>query len=67
MTNRITHTYEFSVESDRGEERVIVCSEDCAEKVGPAESQKYYVPTGPKTYKIQGRRASREDRRHIYR
>ena len=54
MTKRITRTYEFSVESDGGKERVIVCSEDCAEKDGPEESQKYYVPTGPKTYKFKG-------------
>ena len=54
MTKRITRTYEFSVVSDRGKERVIVCSEDYAEKVGPQESQNYYVPTGPKTYKFKG-------------
>ena len=54
MTKRITHTYEFSVESDRGKERVIVCSEDYADKVGPQESQNYYVPIGTKTYKFKG-------------
>ena len=60
MTKRITRTYEFSVESDSGKKRVIVCSEDCAEKDGPEESQKYYVPTGPKTYKFKsGERAAR--------
>jgi hypothetical protein len=54
MTRRITHTYEFSVESDSGKERVIVCSEDCAERGSLTESQNYYVPTGPKTYKFKG-------------
>ena len=54
MTKRITHTDEFTVHSDSGKERVIVCSEDCTERGGPAESQKYYVPTDPKTYKFKG-------------
>ena len=54
MTKRIPYTYEFSVRSDSGGERVIVCSEDCAGTGDPVESQTHYVPTAPTTYSFKG-------------
>ena len=55
---RIAYTYEFSVRSDSGGERVIVCSEDCAETDGPVGSQTRYAPTAHTTYKFKGGEAA---------
>ena len=51
MTKRLPYTYEFSVRSDNGGERVIICSEESA--ATGVESQAHYVPA-PKTYSFKG-------------
>jgi len=53
MTPRIPYIYEFSVRSDSGGERVIVCSEDCAGTDG-VESQTHDVSTALTTYRFKG-------------
>jgi hypothetical protein len=53
MAKRIPFTYGFSVRSDSGGVRVIVCSEDCAGTDG-GESQTHHVPTALTTYRFKG-------------
>ena len=48
MESRITD--KFPVQSDSGNVRIIVCSQDHVERGGQGATQKYYVPTGLKTY-----------------
>jgi hypothetical protein len=54
MTARYTHTDEFQVRSVSGKTRIIVCAEDHIERGGHGATQKYYVPSGIKTYKFKG-------------
>lgn len=54
MTAKVTHTDEFRVRSASGKSRIIVCSEEHFERGGRGERQKYYVPSGLKTYKFKG-------------
>ena len=54
MAARITHRYEIWARSDSGRTRVIVCSQDLIERGGPGADQKYYVPTGLKSYEFKG-------------
>jgi hypothetical protein len=54
MTARFTHKYEIWARSDSGKTRVIVCSEELIERGGRGETQKYYVPTGLKSYEFKG-------------
>jgi hypothetical protein len=53
VTGRITHTDEFRVRSASGKARIIVCSEDHIERAGRGPSEKWYVPSGIKTYKFK--------------
>jgi hypothetical protein len=53
MATRITHTDEFRVRSASGRTRIIVCSEDHLERGGPSQHQKYFVPSGLKSYKFK--------------
>ena len=53
MAGRITHTDEFRVRSASGKTRIIVCSEDHLERGGHGASEKYYVPSGVRTYKFK--------------
>ena len=49
--HKITH--KFAVRSDRGNVRFIVCSEEQIERLDPHSEQRYYVPTGHKTYAFE--------------
>jgi hypothetical protein len=53
MTKRIPFTYEFSVRSDSGGVRVIVCSDDCG-GTGGTESQADDMSTDLTTYTFKG-------------
>ena len=50
MIGRIDYTYEISVRSDSGGERVVVCSERCAGAADPGE--------GPTSYEFKGGEAA---------
>ena len=54
VASRITRTHMFPARSDRGRMRFIVCSEDHIERGGVGATQKYYVPTGLKSYNFEG-------------
>jgi hypothetical protein len=44
----------FPAQSDSGTIRFIVCSEEHIERSGVGATQKYYVPTGLKSYIFEG-------------
>jgi hypothetical protein len=53
------YEYEFWVRSDSGKNRIVICSEDRIQRGGPESTQKYYVPTGVKSYRFRdGERAA---------
>jgi hypothetical protein len=54
MTARFTHRYEFQARSASGKTRVIVCSQDLVERGAAGTVQKYYVPTGLRSYEFKG-------------
>jgi hypothetical protein len=58
MTVKITHKDEFRVRSDSGKTRIIVCAEDHVERGGQGASQKYYAPSGIKSYKFKSGEAA---------
>ena len=54
MASRITRTHMFPARSDSGTIRFIVCLEDHVERGGVGAMEKYYVPTGLKSYNFEG-------------